>query len=134
MYYHKKDRPATQEENEMTAKVEGFVHGSCRRIAIDQAMDGNFERSRCIEYEEACDLCNRHQGCHQRAQDDLLSALEDDAAQDQAEMSPQDDVTQQARQGEMTFRQQDSEQGWIQFHIREREKREAGEVEELERQ
>jgi superfamily II DNA helicase RecQ len=130
IYHHKKDRPPTQEENEKAAEVEEFVHGRCRRVALEQSMDGNFERSGCMPDEEACDLCD---GRQQEAHDESSAALDDDQ-QCQPEWSRQDDIPQQGAQDEMRFSQQDQERCWIDFHVRERERQEAYEVEELERQ
>ena len=60
VYHHKKDQPPTQEENEIIVEVEGFVYGTCRRVAIDQAIDRNFKRTYYMNDKEACDLCDRH--------------------------------------------------------------------------
>jgi hypothetical protein len=88
LYRYKKDQPPTKEENEEAAEVEEFVHSKCRRVALDRTIDGNFKRSSCMPDEEACDLCNV---CQQEAQDELLSALDDD----QQCQPRQDDMAQQ---------------------------------------
>jgi superfamily II DNA/RNA helicase len=41
-------------------KVGRFISGArCRRVHLDQAMDNRFNRARCEEGEEVCDLCSK---------------------------------------------------------------------------
>jgi superfamily II DNA helicase RecQ len=41
-------------------RVDRFISGTrCRRIHLDQAMDGQFDRVRCEEGEEVCDVCQK---------------------------------------------------------------------------
>lgn len=41
-------------------KVERFISGErCRRIYLDQEMDGRFDRTRCEDEEERCDVCQQ---------------------------------------------------------------------------
>ena len=50
-------------------KVERFVSGAkCRRVYLDQEMDGRIDRVRCEEGEERCDVC--------RASDAMMDELE----------------------------------------------------------
>ncbi|KFZ19174.1 hypothetical protein V501_00787 [Pseudogymnoascus sp. VKM F-4519 (FW-2642)] len=41
-------------------KAHRFISGArCRRIHLDQAMDDRFNRARCEEGEEVCDVCGK---------------------------------------------------------------------------
>lgn len=44
------------EEADMAAFMQGSV---CRRVVLDETMDGGVERTGCREEEEACDVCHR---------------------------------------------------------------------------
>ena len=50
-------------------KVERFVSGAaCRRVYLDQEMDGRIDRVRCVDEEERCDVC--------QARDAMMDKLE----------------------------------------------------------
>jgi len=52
-------RPVDKEQIEQ-GKVDRFISGErCRRIYLDQEMDGRIDRIRCEEGEERCDVCQK---------------------------------------------------------------------------
>jgi len=114
---------SVKEEEDADPDVEEFVQGSkCRRIILDGAMDGRFDRMGCEEGEEVCDLCERS-----RAEEDIFedSGIVLDNSFESVDISQQDRVE---------FEQQEQERKWIQFKVQEGRQGEGLEVEELERQ
>ncbi|KAH7413538.1 P-loop containing nucleoside triphosphate hydrolase protein, partial [Cadophora sp. MPI-SDFR-AT-0126] len=50
--------PVGKQEALQKQKVERFMSGAkCRRIYLDQEMDGRIDRVRCEDEEERCDVC-----------------------------------------------------------------------------
>ena len=103
----------------MAREIEEYIRGRCRRMVIDRVMDGNLQRKGCMEGEEWCDLCQRLKA-RELIEDEPSNSLEESLGV----VSPE----------EMAFNRQDRERNWINFHVQQKEKQEAYEVEELERE
>jgi superfamily II DNA helicase RecQ len=51
-------------------KVDRFISGAqCRRIVLDQEMDGRTDRVRCEEGEEHCDVCQKSDNIMEEAEE-----------------------------------------------------------------
>ena len=104
--------------------MDDLIHARCRRVVLDRVMDGRFDRSECEPGEEVCDMCEQRSQAHrvQQSREVFLSRLGDE------------DRDQLAVSAESGFEQGQRQQDWIDFHMREKVREEACEVEELERQ
>lgn len=58
-----------------------LLRGTCRRIALDQYLDGDEQRVECGGEEAACDVCRRR-----RAADEMLDGADDDATREESEV------------------------------------------------
>jgi superfamily II DNA helicase RecQ len=92
--------------------IQEFVSGAgCRRVVLDQVMDGRIDRERCEANEERCDVCQE----------------KDDEEQRQA---VRERVIQQWSD-DMEFESQEQERAWVTAQVRQRRRQEWMEVREL---
>jgi superfamily II DNA helicase RecQ len=64
MQFRRQRRGRRVDKKEMEReKVDQFISGEyCRRICLDQEMDGRIDRVRCEDGEERCDVCEKDDG------------------------------------------------------------------------
>jgi len=99
-YWKRKDGSIRKEVGyELEPPARGFLEGSrCRRIPIDEEMDGRKDRQRCEPGEEKCDLCQQKPGGMKRA------AIEEEKGKREGELAGQAKAKIQKRNQEVEER------------------------------
>ena len=139
--------------------IQEFIAGKvCRRVILDQVMDGWMNRERCEEGEETCDVCQQRDAESQRqiVREQIINRFEEfeDSgvileSSGEKGSSPKDSAEPPSSplrleldfpckrrclgidRGEVEFHQQEQERGWVRHQVIEHRRQEAGEVEEL---
>jgi superfamily II DNA helicase RecQ len=132
--------------------IQEFISGAvCRRVILDQVMDGRMDRERCEEGEETCDVCQGkdeeerrqavREGVIRRLNeeiDDSVSVVVDQADDNSSEVSidqgfqherPRIDIA-----DELEFESQEQERRWVGVQVGKRRRQEGVGVRELSEQ
>jgi superfamily II DNA helicase RecQ len=129
-FTHKNDKAKNRAEEKMSAEVEEFVGGRCRRIVLDRSMDGRFDRIKCEAGEEICDACEENNRVSRiKRQSNIVAIL--DGPEARSSPPPAYSIT---NQDHIEFERHERQRDWIDFHVRESRRQEAVEVYELEQQ
>jgi hypothetical protein len=135
--------------------IQEFVTGgTCRRVILDQVMDGRVDREQCEEGEEACDMCRakEEEARRQEARERVINMLNDgfddsgvvmesgvddsnsDVSIDRGFQHEQEGRPRTSIAEEFEFEAQERERQWVGVQVARQRRQEGVEVRELREQ